>query len=161
MGWMHGVAAAPALPAPDPDGPRSFVNAAGAIVGALGAVDILIGATMILGASTYDASIDTEATAIAMRSYGVRSILAGAICLAFVWAVFAEPGARSLWFLLPLGVVVVDLGFDIAALGGGGIPVRTASVTAAVHEVLAMGVAAIAVAGWRREVAVRRANGPA
>jgi hypothetical protein len=131
------------------------VNAAGACAGALGAIDILIGVAMLVGASSYDAALETAATAAAMRSYGVRSALAGAVCLAFVWAVFAEPGARALWFLLPLAVAVADLVFDVAALSSGAIPAMTVSVTAALHEVLAMAVAAVALAGWRREVSAR------
>lgn len=155
---MVTVAAGPELARADPDSPRSFINAAGACVGAMGTVDLLLGAAMLAGAGSYDATLDGSATALAMRSYGVRALLAGGISLVFVWAVFAEPGARAIWFLFPLGIAVFDLAFDLAALSAGDIPARTLSLTAAVHEVLAAGVGAVAVAGWSRERALRAAS---
>jgi hypothetical protein len=133
------------------DGTRPFVNAAGAAAGAMGAIDILLGAAMLAGAASYDATFEGEATALAMRSYGVRSMLAGGVCLAFVWAVFAEAGARPSWFLLPLGIALFEVVADLTALAQGTIPARTLSLAVAVHEVLAAAVGAVALAGWLRE----------
>jgi hypothetical protein len=158
---MMNVAGRPQTAAADPDAPRAFVTAAGACVGALGVIDLLIGLAMFLGASTYDATIDGNPTALAMRAYGVRSALAGAVCLAFVWAVFAEPGARALWFLFPLAIALAELAFDLSGLSSGAIPAKSLALTAAVHEVLASAVGAVAIAGWRKERAARLQAKPA
>ena len=158
---MLNVAASPRPATGDPEAPRGFVTAAGACVGALGVIDLLIGLAMFAGASTYDTGFEGNPTALAMRAYGVRSALAGAVCLAFVWAVFAEPGARSLWFLFPLAIALAELAFDLGGLSSGALPARTLALTAAVHEVLASAVGAVAIAGWRKERAVRLHAKPA
>jgi hypothetical protein len=152
---MHSVAVRPPAPTADPEAPRGYVTAAGACVGALGMIDLLIGIAMFIGASTYDATLEGAPTALAMRSYGLRSVLAGGVCFAFVWAVFAEPGARAVWFVFPVAIVLAQLAFDLSGLSEGALPAKMLALTAAVHEVLASAVGAVAVAGWRKERALR------
>lgn len=135
---------------------EGLVNAAGAAVGALGVVDLLLGISMIGAAATYDAFVDGAATAAAMRAYGVRVAFVGAVNLAFVWAVFAEAGARPAWLLLPLGLAASDVLGDVLALGAGDMPGNVLSVMTFVHELLVAAVAAAAISAWRSERVHRR-----
>ncbi len=152
------AASAPARSAAEE--PRGLVQAAGAAVGALGAIDVLIGIAMLGSASSYDAAAGGEAAVSAMRAYGLRSLFVGAASLAFVWVTLGEPGARAAWFLVPLALVAVDIAGDVSAFIGGAIAWRVVAVTAAVHEMLAAAITAVAVALWRRERAFRRPTRP-
>ena len=122
---------------------------AGATVGALGAVDLLIGLAMLAGASAMDPA--AEGPAAAMRAYGVRAVFAGLVNLGFVWALFAESGARALWLFVPLGIAVLDIVADFAALGAGSIAQQVMAGTSAVHWLFAAAVTAVAVSAWQRE----------
>ncbi len=131
---------------------------AGATVGALGAVDLLIGIAMIAGASAMDPASQGPA---AMRAYGVRAVFAGAVNLGFVWAIFSDSGARAVWLFVPLGIALLDIVADFASLGGGSIPQQVMAGTSAVHWLFAAAVTAVAVTAWQGErveaAAVRRA----
>jgi hypothetical protein len=122
---------------------------AGATVGALGAVDLLIGIAMLAGASAADPA--SQGPAAAMRAYGVRAVFAGAVNLGFVWAIFSDTGARALWLFVPLGIAVLDIVADFAALGGGSISRQVMAGTSAVHWLFAAAVTAVAVSAWQRE----------
>lgn len=149
--------AAPLALAEDQDG---LVTFAGAAVGALGVVDLLMGLAMWGGAAPFDATFEGAPTAAAMRAYGLRVAVAGGLNLVFAWALFAEPGPRSPWLLLPAGLAASDMLGDAAALAAGLIPWKVLGIAAAVHEVMIAAVIAAALSAWRRErkVPVTRAR---
>lgn len=151
---MHTEAGAGAPGQARVEGSAGLPGVAGATVGALGAVDLLIGIAMLAGASAMDPA--AEGPSAAMRAYGVRAVFAGLVNLGFVWAIFAESGAQAVWLFVPLGIALLDIVADFAALGGGSISQQVMAGTSAVHWLFAAAVTAVAVSAWQRE----RAGGP-
>jgi len=134
---------------------EALLGAAGAAVGALGIIDLLLGVAMFGFAGGQPPTAEGDVLAAGMRTYGFRVAVVGAVNLAFVWAAFTERGARPAWLALPLALVLGDLAFDALAFGQGSVPTRALLLASTLHVLLAAGVGAAAISALRRRAGTR------
>ncbi len=128
---------------------EALLGAAGAAVGALGIVDLLLGVAMFGFAGGQPQTTEGDLLAAGMRTYGFRVAVVGAVNLGFVWVAFAEPGAPAAWLGLPLALVVGDLLFDGLAFAHGSVPTRALTLASTLHVLLAAAVGAAAISALR------------
>lgn len=129
---------------------EALVGAAGAAVGALGVIDLLLGISMFAFAGGQLPTGEGDLLAAGMRTYGFRVAVVGAANLAFVWAAITEPGARASWLVLPLALVIGDLLFDALGFAQASLPTRTLTLAATLHVLLAAAVGAAALSALRQ-----------